>query len=339
MTVPRPPRVAWGVGANLPRPVAGVMSAPALALRPPSGRPGSPSRPRQRCIRAGGGGGSCIRQRGAEDRRRRCGRAAVSAGEIGRVRLCRAAGRGRRRRAGEERHLLRSRVPSFFFMYSRIFFFLVWRLLPGMGGGSPARRGAWGERGNSPLHPLHPRTPLFAVTRKASLELTVPRPPRVAWGVGANLPRPVAGVMSAPALALRPPSGRPGSPSRPRQRCIRAGGGGGSCIRQRGAEDRRRRCGRAAVSAGEIGRVRLCRAAGRGRRRRAGEERHLLRSRVPSFFFMYSRIFFFLVWRLLPGTGGRSPARRGAWGERGGCPSTPPAPPYSPFCGNAEGVS
>ena len=36
--------------------------------------------------------------------------------------------------------------------------------------------------------PLHPRTPLFAVTRKESLELTVPRPPRVAWGVGANLP-------------------------------------------------------------------------------------------------------------------------------------------------------
>ena len=44
------------------------------------------------------------------------------------------------------------------------------RLLPGAGGGSPARRGAWGERGKSPLHPLHPRTPLFAGTRNLSLE-------------------------------------------------------------------------------------------------------------------------------------------------------------------------
>ena len=43
--------------------------------------------------------------------------------------------------------------------------------------------------------------------------------------------------------------------------------------------------------------------------------------------------------RLLPGAGGGSPARRGAWGERGGCPSTPPAPPYSPFCGSAKAVS
>ena len=43
--------------------------------------------------------------------------------------------------------------------------------------------------------------------------------------------------------------------------------------------------------------------------------------------------------RLLPGAGGRSPARRGAGGERGGRPSTPPAPPYSPFCGGAKIVS
>ena len=49
-------------------------------------------------------------------------------------------------------------------------------------------------------------------------------------------------------------------------------------------------------------------------------------------------LFFFLASRLLPGAGGRSPARRGAWGERGCCPSTPPAPPYSPFCGNAKAV-
>ena len=48
--------------------------------------------------------------------------------------------------------------------------------------------------------------------------------------------------------------------------------------------------------------------------------------------------FFYLVLRLLPGTGGGSPARRGAWGERGDCPSTPPAPPYSPLGGNAESV-
>ena len=55
--------------------------------------------------------------------------------------------------------------------------------------------------------------------------------------------------------------------------------------------------------------------------------------RFLSFFF-----FFYPEWRLLPGAGGRSPARRGAWGERGGCPSTPPAPPYSPLGGNAESV-
>ena len=39
----------------------------------------------------------------------------------------------------------------------------------------------------------------------------------------------------------------------------------------------------------------------------------------------------FFALRLLPGMGGGSPARRGAWGERGCGPSTPPAPPYSPF--------
>ena len=51
-----------------------------------------------------------------------------------------------------------------------------------------------------------------------------------------------------------------------------------------------------------------------------------------------SCLFFYRVLRLLPGMGGGSPARRGAWGERGS-PSTPPAPPYSPFCGSVEGVS
>ena len=32
---------------------------------------------------------------------------------------------------------------------------------------------------------------------------------------------------------------------------------------------------------------------------------------------MLSFFFFYLEWRLLPGAGSRSPARRGAWGERG----------------------
>ena len=39
----------------------------------------------------------------------------------------------------------------FFFVLHLLFFFLALRLLPGMGGGSPARRGAWGERGILPL--------------------------------------------------------------------------------------------------------------------------------------------------------------------------------------------
>ena len=51
-TVPRPPRVAWGVGANLPAPSGRAMSAPAPALRPPCGRPGSPSRPRRAALSA-----------------------------------------------------------------------------------------------------------------------------------------------------------------------------------------------------------------------------------------------------------------------------------------------
>ena len=56
---------------------------------------------------------------------------------------------------------------SLILFLSFFFFFPELRLLPGVGGRSPARRGAWGERG-SPLHPLHPRTPLFAGTRKLS---------------------------------------------------------------------------------------------------------------------------------------------------------------------------
>ena len=64
------------------------------------------------------------------------------------------------------------------------------RLLPGAGGRSPARRGAWGERGKSPLHPLHPRTPLCREREICLLSRAVPHPPRVAWGIGANLPGP-----------------------------------------------------------------------------------------------------------------------------------------------------
>ena len=96
------------------------------------------------------------------------------------------------------------------------------RLLPGAGGRSPARRGAWGERGKSPLHP---RTPLVREREICLLSRAVPRPPRVARGIGANLPRPEAGAMSAPAAALRPPSGRPGSPLRPRHAASAARGG------------------------------------------------------------------------------------------------------------------
>ena len=90
--------------------------------------------------------------------------------------------------------------------------------LPGVG---------YGVRGAAaPLHPLHPRTPLFAGARKLSLGWTVPRPPRAARGVGANLPGPAGRAMSAPAAALRPPCGRPGSPSRPRHAASAAGAKG-----------------------------------------------------------------------------------------------------------------
>ena len=84
-----------------------------------------------------------------------------------------------------------------------------------------------GVRGENPLYT--PCTPVLPIVREREICLlswAVPRPPRVAWGVGANLPRPVAGVMSAPA-ALRPPFGRPGSPSRPRHAASAARGGRG----------------------------------------------------------------------------------------------------------------
>ena len=52
-------------------------------------------------------------------------------------------------------------------------------------------------------------------------------------------------------------------------------------------------------------------------------------------FFLFF-VFSFSEWRLLPGMGGRSPARRGAWGERGILPLYTPCTPVLPFCGNAE---
>ena len=81
-----------------------------------------------------------------------------------------------------------------------------------------------------------PCTPVLPFVREREICLlsrAVPRPPRVAWGVGANLPGRSGRVMSAPAAALRPPCGRTGSPSHPRHRCISAGGGRGNCAGRR----------------------------------------------------------------------------------------------------------
>ena len=98
------------------------------------------------------------------------------------------------------------------------------RLLPGAGGRSPARRGAWGERGRPLYTPCTPVLPFLRERGRSLLNGAVPRPSRVAWGVGADLPGPSCRVMSAPAAALRPPFGRTGSPSRPRHRCIKSKG-------------------------------------------------------------------------------------------------------------------
>ena len=88
-----------------------------------------------------------------------------------------------------------------------------------MGGGSPARRGAWGERG-PPLHPLHPCTPLFAVTRENLCYRTIPRPPRVARGVGAPSALRASGIAFAPATRCISRKGRRGRP-------LPGGSGGG----------------------------------------------------------------------------------------------------------------
>ena len=90
------------------------------------------------------------------------------------------------------------------------------RLLPGADGGSPARRGAWGERGKIPSTPPAPPYSPLSGTRNLSLESD--HTPSAACRMGHRRePSPaLAGVMSAPAAALRPPCGRTGSPSRPR---------------------------------------------------------------------------------------------------------------------------
>ena len=101
------------------------------------------------------------------------------------------------------------------------FFFPESLLLPGAGGGSPARRGAGGERGGCPSTPPTPPVhPAIRERGRCPFRQTVPRPPRGARGVGANLPAPSGRAMSAPAPALRPPCGRPGSPSRPRRAAL-----------------------------------------------------------------------------------------------------------------------
>ena len=68
------------------------------------------------------------------------------------------------------------------------------------GGGQGARGGA------PPLRPLaSPVHPAFGEGGGRLLNPAVPRPPRAARGVGADLPAPSGRAMSAPAAALRPP--------------------------------------------------------------------------------------------------------------------------------------
>ena len=118
-----------------------------------------------------------------------------------------------------------------------------------------------GVRGVPPLHPLHPRTPLCAGTRNLSLEsgCTPSAACRMRHRRG---PSRLCRVMSAPAAALRPPCGRPGSPSRPRHRCI------ATSLHQRqgaeglalpgGSKGGKLADGRAAVLALTPGRAALC---------------------------------------------------------------------------------
>ena len=180
--------------------------------------------------------------------------------------------------------ILSSILPSFFAPSLDCVCCPAWAAgrLPGVGHGV---RGA-----AAPLHPLHPRTPLFAGAWKESLKLDSTPPAACRVGVGADLPGRFGRVMSAPAAALRPPSGRTGSPSRPRHRCN---------------SDKRRRAEpcRKAVAV-ENRRRELCRAAGRyevrrgrlalGKRmcRRAGQR--LVRQRKGS---RRAGVFLFLLMR------------------------------------------
>ncbi len=128
-----------------------------------------------------------------------------------------------------------------------------------------------GVRGEN--SPLHPRTPLLRECGGSLLNGAVPCPPRVAWGVGADLPGRSVRVMSAPAAALRPPFGRTGSPSRPRHRCICGGAEGLALpeVRRNGKIDGRGCAGRR--QKGKIQREWGCRTAAKGELQRKGRGR------------------------------------------------------------------
>ena len=184
-----------------------------------------------------------------------------------RVRLCRTAGMEENPAAGEGPARGKARLCRVF-CCSFSFFFpsLDCGCCPARAAGRlpGAGHGVRGEK--SPLHPLHPRTPLFAVTRNLSLESG--RTPPAACRVGRRRePSPACGRGDVRACSGAPSALRASEIAfAPAPALHQSRGRRGSRIRQRGAEGRRRRCGRAAVSAGEIGRVRLCRAAGKGRR-------------------------------------------------------------------------
>ena len=141
------------------------------------------------------------------------------------------------------------------------FFFLESLLLPGTGGRSPARRGAGGERGLTPLHPPHPPTPRNPGTRKVSFS--------------AN---------STPPAARR--VGRRREPSRPfGAGDVRACSGAPSALRASGiAFAPAPRC----IVGKMRGRPRLGRncgqISGRGREQRRGEESNGQGTRPDSFF-------------------------------------------------------
>ena len=111
---------------------------------------------------------------------------------------------------------------------------------------SPSRQRVSFFKGNS-LPPAPPYSPLFGTAKEVFFIGLYPAR-RVSRGRRRGPSRPCR-VRSAPAAALRPPSGRTGSPSRPRHRCA-------------SAEGRRARPCRKTISV-ENRRGKLCRAAGR----------------------------------------------------------------------------